>query len=152
MEITTYLDIAVHVIFSLIAGFIAWKFYGQRELKRLKLSIFFSFLTGVAIDFDHFLDNFIVFGLSFNYHKFVIGDYFHKTSKAYILFHGFEYIVILALIFILVKSGKTKMILLSMILGMFFHLATDIILFTHSIKEYSLFYRILHNFKLDKPL
>lgn len=145
----TYIDVSFHVVFSLLAGYITWKFFSLGDRKSLALSLMFAFLGGVLIDLDHFIDHFITFGFNFNYDYFIKGEYFLRSGKAYILFHGFEYVALFGIAAILLKSKKRKMILSALAFGMLFHLLIDTFLFANPIRGYFILYRILHGFNVD---
>lgn len=145
----SYVDISFHVITSLILGFIVWRIYGSKDKKSLLISLIFTFLGGVAIDIDHFFDHFLSFGFNFNYDYFINGEYFLRSSKAYIIFHAFEYVIITGLSGILLKDRKKKMIFYGLALGMLSHLLIDIFLFPNPIKGYFILYRIMNGFNVD---
>lgn len=144
----SYIDVGFHIFFSLAAGFIAWKIYGLSNKKNLVIAVLLAILSGVLIDLDHFIDNFLTFGFHFNYDYFIRGEYFLRTGKTYVFFHGFEYVIILAILSFLFKSKKVKMILTALCLAMFFHLIVDILLFSIPIKNYFIPYRIFNGFKV----
>lgn len=143
----SYLDVGLHIFFSGLSGFIAWRIFGQSDKKSLVFSIFFALLSGVFIDLDHFFDHFLTFGFNFNYDYFIKGEYFLRSGKTYIVFHGFEYVIILGILSIFLQDKKKKMILTSLMLSMFFHLIVDILLFSIPIKNYFILYRIFHYFR-----
>ncbi len=145
----SYIDISFHVIFSLLLGYFVWRLFDLHDRKSLLISLLFTFLGGVLIDVDHFIDNFLSFGLNFNYDYFIKGEYFLKSSKAYIVFHGFEYVILFGVLALLVKTRIRKMVLIAIALGMLFHLLIDIFLFPNPIKGYFIIYRLLHGFNVD---
>ena len=104
----SYIDISFHVVFSLVTGYITWKFFAPGDKKSLAFSLISAFLGGVLIDLDHFIDNFLAFGLNFNYDYFMKGEYFLRSGKTYVFFHGFEYIVFFGITAILTNSKKWK--------------------------------------------
>lgn len=143
----SYIDIVLHVFFSFLAGFLVWKLYGNNDRKNFLLSIFFAFIAGVLIDLDHFIDNFIFFDWNFNFDYFIRGEYFVRSGKNYILFHGFEYVLILFVILkFFAKTKKAKMIVASLVLAMLLHLLVDIFFFSIPLINYSILYRIFTNF------
>ncbi len=144
----SYIDIVLHICFSLIAGFIAWKLYGKGNIKSLVIAMFSALVSGVLIDLDHFIDHFLTFGFHFNYDYFIGGEYFLRSGKTYIFFHAYEYVILLGILSIFAKVKTKKMILTALGLAMLFHLITDGLLFTTSIKNYFIFYRIFHNFNV----
>ena len=145
----SYVDISFHVFFSLAIGFVTSKVFALRDRKSLVLSLLFAFLGGVLVDLDHFIDHFLTFGFNFNYDYFIKGEYFLRSSKAYILFHGFEYVILLGIAAIFIKSKKYKMILSAFVLAMLSHLLIDTFLFANPIKGYFILYRIFHGFNVD---
>ncbi len=146
---STYIDVFLHVIFSLLAAYVAWKAYGDNKKRNLFLSVVYAMVGGVLIDLDHFIDNLLAFGWNFNYGYFITGEYFLKTGKTYVFFHGFEYLIILFVVFFFAKTKMIKMILLSLTLAMAFHLGVDIIFYSIPIKNYFILYRIFNDFKVD---
>lgn len=145
----SYIDISFHVIVSLILGFFVWRIFGFKDRKSLIISLFFTFLGGVLIDVDHFVDHFLSFGLNFNYDFFIRGEYFLKSNKAYIVFHGFEYVILFGILAFFAKARIIKTIFIAITLGMFFHLLIDIFLFPNPIKGYFVLYRLFHGFNVD---
>lgn len=145
----SYIDISFHVIVSLLLGYVVWRLFGTNDRKSLLISLFFTFLGGVLIDVDHFLDHFLSFGFNFNYDYFIKGEYFLRSNKAYIIFHAIEYIIISGLFAIFLKDKKKKMIFCGLALGIFSHLLIDIFLFPNPIKSYFILYRILNGFNVD---
>ncbi len=112
------------------------------------LGLFFGFIGGFLIDLDHFIDYYLAFGLNWNWRYFEKGYSFLKLDKIYVLFHGWEYVIILVLLVFLFRNKCLKMIFLSLALGVFFHLVTDVIIDDVPIRSYSLNYRIKHEFKI----
>lgn len=145
----SYIDISFHIITSLILGYLVWRFFGWNDRKSLLISLFFTFLGGVLIDIDHFLDHFLSFGLNFNYDYFIKGEYFLKSNKAYIFFHGFEYVILFGVLSLFARAKVKKMIFIGLALGMLSHLLIDILLFQNPIKGYFILYRILNGFDVD---
>ena len=145
----SYKDVGFHVITSLSLGFFVWKIFGFNNRRSLLISLFFTFLGGVLIDIDHFLDHFLSFGLNFNYDYFIKGEYFLKSNKAYIVFHGVEYVILFGVLALFVKARIRKMVLIAIALGMLSHLLIDILLFPNPVKGYFILYRLLHGFNVD---
>jgi len=145
----SYVDISFHVITSLFLGYIIWKIFGLNDRRSLLLSLFFTFLGGVLIDADHFLDHFLSFGFNFNYDYFLNGEYFLRSHKAYVIFHAFEYVVIAGLFAFFLKDREKKMIFSGLALGMLSHLLIDSFLFPNSITGYFILNRLLNGFNAD---
>jgi len=145
----SYIDIGFHAATSLALGYLVWRIFGINDRRNLLISLFFTFLGGLLIDVDHFLDHFLSFGLNFNYEYFISGEYFMMSNKAYIIFHAVEYVIILGLIYFFLKDQKRKMIFASLALGVLAHLLIDIFLVPNPIKGYFIIYRILNGFNVD---
>ncbi len=143
----TYVDVGVHVIFSVLAGFIAWKLIDPKNKESLITALIFAFLSGVLIDLDHLIDYFLAYGLHFNYDLFIHLAMLEKTGKSYVLFHAYEYVILLFLAVCLAKDKTKKLILSALTLGMFFHLGVDILLGV-PFNLYFLTLRILNHFDL----
>ena len=143
----SYIDVGLHIFFSGLSGFIAWRIFGLSNKKSLVFSILFALLSGVFIDLDHFIDHFLSFGFHFNYDYSIRGEYFIRTGKTYIVFHGFEYVIILGMISVFLQDKKKKMIFTALTMAMFFHLIVDVLLFSIPIKNYFILFRIFHDFR-----
>ena len=143
MSLTFHL--AIHLFFSLLAGFLAWRIWKKPIV---------SFLGGVAggffVDLDHLIDYFLAFGTNFKLDYFLSGYQFLKSDKIYVLFHGWEYVIILLLLVWGLKSRILRSVFLSIALGLFFHLSTDIIIDGLPAKSYSLAYRASRGFDLKE--
>lgn len=139
------IHLSLHFLFAVLAGLITWLFFGHPFL-----SLTAAFLGGVMIDLDHLIDYFIAFGPRFQLNSFLKGHQFIKNDKIYVLFHGWEY-VILSIITIVILGGSTKInaIVWGLTLGSFFHLVTDrYVNHGMTLRGYSLFYRAWHGFKM----
>lgn len=141
------LHLSIHIALSLLAGFVVWKLW-----KKPVASFAGGILGGFLIDLDHFIDYLLAFGLSFNIDYFLQGYQFLKSGKIYILFHGWEYVIILLLIaFLLKKRLILKSIFLALAIGVFFHLATDLTINDGTtFRGYSIIYRMTNNFEIEK--
>lgn len=143
-----FLHLSAHILTGGIAGYIVWKIWRYPQV-----SFAAAMLGSVLIDLDHLLDYFLAFGLAFNLNYFIQGYQFLKSDKIYILFHGWEYVIILAVLVIWVcKNKAAKSALLALALGIFFHLTIDTFINEGAqFKTYSIIYRAKNNFDL-KPL
>jgi len=144
MSLSLPVHLLIHFLFSLLAGFIVWRIWDKPLL-----SVFFGFLGGFLIDLDHFIDYYWAFGWGWNWQYFKSGYQFLKSGNVYVLFHGWEYVAILVLAVFLLKNKYLKTIFLSLALGIFFHLVTDVIIDDTPIKSYSIIYRLRHNFAVQ---
>jgi hypothetical protein len=139
------LHISIHILLGLVAGFIAWKLW-----KRPFLAFFSGILGGVAVDVDHLVDYFLAFGIHFNLNYFIWGYSFLKSDKIYLLFHAWEYVVILLVLVLLFKNKAIKTVFFGLALGLFFHLSADVVIDKLPMRSYSIIYRAKNNFDLQK--
>ncbi|MCX6797909.1 MAG: hypothetical protein NTX66_01660, partial [Candidatus Falkowbacteria bacterium] len=108
---------------------------------------------GCLIDFDHVLEYFFVYGLNFNLLNFLAGKQFLRSDKIYIVFHAWEWLVVLSgLVYLLRKRRLIKIFLVTLILAMFIHLISDVFINRFPIKFYSISYRYVHNFSAPELL
>jgi len=100
-------------------------------------------------DMDHFIDYFLALGFKFDLGYFSHGYQFLQSGKIYMLFHGWEYVIILlAVAFLVKKQLVLKSVSFALALGMFFHLCFDT--FQNdgmSVKAYSIIFRASKNFE-----
>lgn len=129
---------AMHTVFALPFAAIIWK-----KSKNIKL-VTLVFLVAYLIDLDHLFDYWGYFGLEFDLVKFIKMDYFSGPGKAFIPFHGWEWLIILAY-FSFKKGWKSYLTPLS--LGVFSHLIWDAIS-VGSILFYFFSYRALMGFRI----
>lgn len=144
MNLSLPLHLSIHFFFSLLAGLIVW-----RAWKKPLWAVIFGVIGGFLVDLDHFIDYYLAFGWHWNWRYFNYGYQFLKSGKIYVLFHAWEYVAILVLLTLLFKNKYAKTIFLSLALGLFFHLITDVVVDDTPIKSYSIIYRIKHNFDIQ---
>ncbi len=142
----TNLDVALHLLSSSIAGYFVWSILGAKRKDMLRLAFIVGLIGGFLIDVDHFIDYFFVFGTYFNFDYFMRGLQFEISGKTYVFFHAFEYVIISAIIALLVKSTRTKLIFFTLALAMLLHLLTDMALFNIPFQQYFIVYRAMHGF------
>jgi hypothetical protein len=68
----------------------------------------------------------------------------------YTLFHGWEYVIILLILNLILKNKTAKTIMAGLTLGLFLHLVTDVNLNKIPMRTYSVIYRVQNNFSLEK--
>lgn len=137
--------LAIHFISGLIAGFIVWRIW-----KKPVLSYLLAILSSVFVDLDHLIDYFIAFGWNFKLDYFLRGYQFLENGKIYVLFHGWEYVAILVVLVVVLKSKTAKSVILALALGLFFHISADVFLNDIPVKSYSIVYRIRNNFEIQR--
>ena len=144
MNLPLPLHLSIHLLFSLLAGFSVWSIW-----KKPLIALIFGFIGGFLIDLDHFIDYYLAFGGNWQWQYFEKGYQFLKSGNIYILFHGWEYVIVLMGLVFLFKSKVAKTIFLSLALGIFFHLVTDVFVDNVPAKSYFLIYRLKHNFDIQ---
>ncbi|MDO8566245.1 MAG: hypothetical protein Q7S04_03620 [Candidatus Moranbacteria bacterium] len=137
----------IHFFFAFVAGGISWFFFGNPVL-----SFISGFLGGVLIDLDHLIDYFLAFGSRWNLSYFIRGYQFLKSDKVYVLFHGWEYVILLAIVVWAVGAQSSLGVaLFALGLGGLFHLIADTLI-NHgmSFRAYSILYRLVNKFEVEK--
>ncbi len=137
--------LSIHLFFAFLAGLIAWRIY-----KKSFTSFFGGFFGGFLIDFDHCIDYFLAFGPSFKLEYFIQGYQFLKSDKIYVLFHAWEYGILLMLASFLFKNKILRSAFLGLALGLFFHLITDVFIDKMPPASYLIIKRIESNFETRK--
>lgn len=139
------LHLLIHFFFSSVAGLITWLFWGNAGV-----SFTAGFFGGFLIDLDHLIDYFIAFGPKFNALYFLRSYQFLKNDKIYVLFHGWEYIILSATALLIIPvSGELEAAVRGLTFGALFHLVADRYINPGmSYKAYSLFFRVWKGFKL----
>jgi len=138
-------DELVHLSLSLaVGGF----FYYRHRDKRLILA---ALVTGFLVDLDHWFDYFFYYGQLVNLKLFFgSASYMALSKKIYVLFHGWEYLILLALLGRwLEKRWKIKALTTTLVLAYFFHLLWDQLCYGQHFFAYFLTYRFLSHFSLE---
>jgi len=143
------LDIIGHFAFSVCAGLLAWKIYGTKRWQSVLLSLSAAMVSGLLIDIDHLFDYILFFGWNFNLYYFLYGQQFMLSKKNYVLLHGFEYAMILGLCVYWSKTKIAKMIFLSLLVSLIFHLFIDMMIYSIPVQHYFLLFRVLTNFQVS---
>lgn len=137
----------IHIVFAFVAGIIAWFFFGYPIV-----SFSGAIIGGVLIDTDHFIDYFLAFGRKWSLDYFIRGYQFLKNDKVYVLFHGWEYVILLAIVVWAVGAQSSLgAALFALGLGGLFHLIADTMI-NHGMswKGYSILYRLLNKFEVER--
>lgn len=140
------LHLSIHVALSLFAGFLIWKWRGN-----LILAFLGALVGGVLIDVDHLIDYFLAFGWHFRLSEFLHGQQFLVDNRIYVLFHGWEYVILLLfLAFVVVQKEYIRTVLFSLALGMLFHLMFDVSVNDGmTVRGYSIAYRAWNGFRIE---
>lgn len=143
-----FVHLSLHVFTALLAGYVSWVLFGHPGF-----SFIGGLIGGVLIDLDHLIDYFFAFRWRWRLSYFLKGYQFLKSDKIYILFHGWEYVILLAIStwFVIEISSGLGTGLLSLCLGMFFHLIVDVCVNQGvSFKTYFFLYRLRYGFSVEK--
>ena len=147
MPIDTIVDLSKHLLVtSIIAVCLWWKYHDLRL-------VMISYLTGILIDVDHFFD-FFYYSLTAVQGKLNLMDFFNPdvyvkaTSKVFVLFHGWEYLLILGL-FARKFFERIPGIFWALILPYFCHLIIDQSPFVRAQFAYFLIRRFIYNFDIS---
>ncbi len=103
-------------------------------------------LASIFIDLDHLLEYLWFLKRPLSWVDFLSGSHFAERGKSYLIFHGWEYLVILFLIWLVTKNS----FFLAVGLGMGIHLILDHFYFAAKRASYSILYRALMGFKMNK--
>lgn len=136
----------LHVLSAALAGYIIWRF-----LRRPLLSFGAAFCGAVLVDLDHLIDYFLAFGFTFDLLSFLRGEQFAQSDQIYVLFHGWEYTILLAVaVWFLKDNRRLKTAVLGLALGIFFHLLIDVnINRGMTVRSYSVVYRALQHYEME---
>ncbi len=143
-----FVHLSLHVVTAFLAGFISWFLFGS-----LEFSLIGGIIGAVLIDLDHLIDYFLAFGWQWRLPYFLKGYQFLKSDKIYILFHGWEYVILLTVSawFVIGMNSDFGIGLFSLCLGMIFHLAIDMYVNQGvSFKTYLFLYRLRYGFGIEK--
>lgn len=140
-----FLHLFIHFLFALLAGLIVFLIW-----RKPIVSFVGGILGGLLIDMDHLLDYLFTFGFNFRLDYFISGYQFLKSDKIYVLFHGWEYVIILLAVGYIIKNIKLKSFIFALAIGAFFHLSSDVVLNGMSLKFYSIIFRAKNGFEIEK--
>jgi len=145
MKFNLITDELVHLSLSLAVG--GFFYYRHRDWRLILAAL----VTGFLVDLDHWLDYFFYYGPMVNL-KLFFGppSYMALSRKIYVLFHGWEYLVPLALIgHWLEKRWKIKNLAVVLVLAYFFHLLWDQLCYGQHPLAYFFTYRFLNYFSIE---
>lgn len=109
-----------------------------------------SLAFGVLVDLDHFIDYWFSEGrVCFDLHTFLRTRYWKKSGRLFVLFHAFEY---LPLVFLVWRALKGRRWAVAATVAMSSHVLAD-----HFVNElrplgYFILYRVMHGFRADELL
>ena len=71
-----------------------------------------NFITGliatIFLDLDHLIDYFLHNGIRFSLSEFLTGQNFMESGKAYVIFHGWEFVLIIIVVVVFFIYSKKK--------------------------------------------
>lgn len=135
----------LHLVIGIIIGYFLYKKYGNWRL------IILSILISLFLDIDHYFDFLLANNFSdWRLLEFLKTDYFHSSKKVYVLFHGWEYVILLLIIGLKCKIKKWKSCILTISFVMFGHLLLDQFSYSATLFAYSLIWRIINDFNLNR--
>lgn len=141
----------IHFLLTLLAAVITWLVFLRKHKKgRFKPTILIvigAFIGEFLLDTDHFFDYFMAYGIkNFRWDYFFQGQMFDTLQKTYVPFHAWEWILLLGIIIYFTKNISLKYCFTALALGILFHLLYDTYYYTVYPLDYSLIFRIFHNF------
>ncbi len=135
----------IHLVLSLLIGLTVWKVWKKKYLFGVAL------IGGFFVDVDHLIDYFLAFGFKFNLTSFFRGDQFLVSDKLYLLFHGWEYLIVIVILILIIKNKIFQIVILTFGISLGLHLTWDVNTNDGmTIKSYSLIYRATNNFEMKR--
>lgn len=148
MHISLALHITIHFVLAVLVGLAVGSYF-----KKPWLGIIAGIMGGFLIDLDHVLEYFFIFGPHFNFIYFMEGRQFLVSNKILLIFHGWEYaVVILAAAWFLRRRRNIYIFLLALACGGIIHLASDCVLNNYPPRNYSIVYRASQGFSASTLL
>ncbi len=136
LEFSLFTHELLHGVVASPFAYLIWK---KTKSKKLVILVF---LSAYLIDVDHLVDYFLYYGLVFTPEKFFYGEHFDATQKAYVPFHGWEYLIPLG---VMSRLRGWNLVFTAILLGITSHYVLDA-LTQGSFMFYSIIYRSLYNF------
>ncbi|KKQ74312.1 MAG: hypothetical protein US96_C0035G0016 [Candidatus Woesebacteria bacterium GW2011_GWB1_38_5b] len=126
----------LHGVIAIPFVLIVW-----RNTKSL-IKILLLFVVAYSIDLDHLLDYFLYAGSNFDLGFFLSSEYFAASHHAYVIFHGWEWLLILGL---LSYRERWRGFFTVLFFGLASHLVLDAIN-VGNFAFYSFLYRLIRGF------
>ena len=132
------IDEIIHLTIGLIIGLLGFLYWRDKKL------ILLSVTVSLFLDLDHLIDYWLYLGyLDFNPWQFFTTEFF-TGEKMYIIFHGYEYGLILMLLGLIFKKYRSYFFIAG--LALFGHLFFDWLSYNLSPFNYSVIYRFFSGF------
>lgn len=107
--------------------------------------LLFGYFVSVFIDSDHLLDYFIYKNaLTLNIKEFLTSDYFSANGKIYVLFHAWEWVLLLIVSYFVTRKKYPAVLFVAT--GLIAQLIFDTISHGFDPRVYLITYRIINNF------
>lgn len=148
LNLPLWFHLSIHFTVALLSGYFLGKYF-----KKIRLGIVAGILGGFLIDLDHVLEYFFAFGLRFNLSNFLDGYQFLVSDKIYLVFHGYEYIIVLSILaYLFRKKENVKIFIIILMISGTIHLLSDTVINNYPLKNYTISYRAMNNFSAPELL
>ncbi len=148
LNLPLWFHLSIHFSVAILSGYFLGKYF-----KRIRLGLIAGILGGFLIDLDHVLEYFFTFGLRFNLHNFLNGYQFLASDKIYLVFHAYEFIILLSILaFLFRKKYNIKVFIIILMISGVIHLLSDTVINNYPLKNYTITYRAINNFSAPQLL
>lgn len=148
LNLPLWLHLSIHFIIAVLSGYLLGKYF-----KKPILGIIAGIMGGFLIDLDHVIEYFIAFGLRFNLSNFLDGYQFLVSDKIYLIFHGYELVILLLLLaYLFRRKTNVKIFLIILTITGVIHLLSDTVINNYPLKNYTYTYRAINDFSAPKLL
>lgn len=165
------LPLPLHLLAHAATGVLCFLFVAYKYRQNRWIAFTGAMLGAFFVDLDHVIDYAMAFGSHFNLYYFFKGFQFLKSDKIYIFFHAWEWVILLFIIYLLLRSSEFKrgtkwsslfkrinkkakeslaIFILALALGLTAHLLVDSTLNEMKLQSYTITYRMLQDFDLRK--
>jgi hypothetical protein len=148
LNLPLWLHLSIHFTVAVLGGYLLGLYY-----KKARLGVIAGFLAGFLIDLDHVIEYFIIYGLQFDLYQFLNGYQFLLSDKIYLVFHGYELVILFTLLaYLFRKKTNVKIFLIIFTISGFLHLVSDSVINNYPPKNYTYTYRAMNDFSAQKLL
>lgn len=148
LNLPLWFHLSIHFTVAVLGGYLLGRYF-----KKPILGVIAGFMGGVLIDLDHVIEYFIIFGLNFNLSNFLNGYQFLVSDKIYLIFHGYELVVLLLILaYLLRKKTSLKIFIIILSISGFIHLVSDSVINNYPPKNYTYTYRAMNDFSAKNLL
>lgn len=130
-----------HFSVSLLDFFVIWAVFKDARFGAL------AFAVAFFVDVDHLLDYFLAEGCRLDLKSFLSGRYLGKGQRLLIIFHAWEYVLVLFVLYVLTRNP----VFASLSIALFSHLCVDVITNRQVVNlGYFITYRVWNSFSQSK--